>query len=400
MHNLIDSLNFVLEALAKVIGAAQAMADNPEPAYNPAERQENAVLQLNEKNFGENLFTTKEIEKLPKKIKKLFTSGRFASVRRKPNGTYEIRCQINGYHISAASKNLEVAKSKFIRRLSEIDKAPEKKRIPFFKECAAEWLQIKVRTVKPSTYAEYERIVNKDLIPQFSNCLINDISRQKVQDYLFQFIDTGRLKTAGKIYLILKCIFDLACDDFNFVSPMKKIVLPYYEPKKGHCLTPEEEKTLTDYCIAGKDRRVTSALLVLLFFGLRKSELQTIKVFDDSIEVVTSKTLLGRNNVLRRIPFTSEVKKFLQNIDFNAAKTVNLNTLSNVFKKILPNHHPHELRYTFVTRCKECGVNPEIVMLWDGHEEDKSVKASKVDRGYTDFSWAFQLKEAEKVNYS
>ena len=38
-------------------------------------------------------------------------------------------------------------------------------------------------------------------------------------------------------------------------------------------------------------------------------------------------------------------------------------------------------------------------MLWDGHKDDKEVKTSKVDRGYTDYSEEYVLSEAEKVNY-
>ena len=49
--------------------------------------------------------------------------------------------------------------------------------------------------------------------------------------------------------------------------------------------------------------------------------------------------------------------------------------------------------------CKECGVHGELVMLWDGHEEDRSIHSSRIDRGYTDFSDTFQFKEAEKVDY-
>ena len=52
-----------------------------------------------------------------------------------------------------------------------------------------------------------------------------------------------------------------------------------------------------------------------------------------------------------------------------------------------------------VTGGKECGVHGEIVMMWDGHSEDRDVLASRVDRGYTDFSREHQLKEAEKVDY-
>ena len=38
-------------------------------------------------------------------------------------------------------------------------------------------------------------------------------------------------------------------------------------------------------------------------------------------------------------------------------------------------------------------------MLWDGHTQDKDVRTSKVDRGYTDYSEEYLLAEAEKVNY-
>ena len=38
-------------------------------------------------------------------------------------------------------------------------------------------------------------------------------------------------------------------------------------------------------------------------------------------------------------------------------------------------------------------------MLWDGHEFDKDVRTSKVDRGYTQYSDEIYLGEIEKVNY-
>ena len=86
-------------------------------------------------------------------------------------------------------------------------------------------------------------------------------------------------------------------------------------------------------------------------------------------------------------------------VDFEAAKSVNIYKLRSAFKRLFPEHHPHELRYTFITRCKECGVNPEVVMLWDGHSSDKDVRSSVVDRGYTDYSLEFFIAESKKVDY-
>lgn len=180
---------------------------------------------------------------------------------------------------------------------------------------------------------------------------------------------------------------------------MKKIVLPYHESKKGSALTKEEEKKLVEYCRNRKDD-VASALLVLLYFGLRQSELASIKIIDgNTLECETSKERMGRNVTLRYIPFTPMFKKVQDLVDFEKAKNVNAYTLRSAFKRLFPEHHPHELRYTFITRCKECGVSGEVVMLWDGHSGDKDVKTSAVDRGYTDYSKEYILSEAEKVNY-
>ena len=252
-----------------------------------------------------------------------------------------------------------------------------------------------------SFIAEQTHKINNNFNPFtfFAGKRLTEISRATLQNFLFSYTDAGKHRTAEKIQLILRCVFDVAYEDYDLKSPMRKIVLPYREVKSGSALTLEEEKTLIAFCRENISWSASSALLVLLFFGLRKSELKTITVDQESLTCVSSKTLMGRNEQLRRIPFTPNFRKVLPLIDFEKARTTNTSTIDNTLKKIFPNHHTHELRYTFITRCKECGVNPEIVMLWDGHEEDKDVRSSKIDRGYTDFSWSFQRKQAELVDY-
>ena len=87
-------------------------------------------------------------------------------------------------------------------------------------------------------------------------------------------------------------------------------------------------------------------------------------------------------------------------IDFEKVKRTNKDTIRDGVKRIFPNRHAHELRYTFITRSKECGVNPEVVMLWAGHETDNDVKTSKVDRGYTTYSEEYLLSEVRKIDYN
>ena len=225
------------------------------------------------------------------------------------------------------------------------------------------------------------------------------MTRTRIQEYLFHLVDEGKYRTAEKLQLAFNCIFDLAADDLGFVSPMKKIVLPYHESKKGSALTKEEEKTLVDFCIGHKDSEASSALLIMLYFGLRRSELATIRLEENALVCTTSKQRQGRVEVDRRIPFTPVFRRVLPFVDFEKAKNTNVNTIYTTFKRLFPNHHTHELRYNFITRAKEAGCNLEAVMLWAGHSFDKDVKSSAVDRGYTDYSQEYLVQEAQKIDY-
>lgn len=225
------------------------------------------------------------------------------------------------------------------------------------------------------------------------------MTRGIIQEYLFKYIQEGKARTAQKLHLILSCIFDLAAEDLDIKNPMNKIELPYHESKKGSAFTTQEERELVNYCIQNPDAAASSALLILLYFGLRQSELASIRIDNETLTCVTSKQLKGRIEVSRNIPFTPMAKKVLPYIDFEKAKATKQRTIASALKRLFPNHHPHELRYTFITRCKECEVNPEVVMLWDGHSFDKDVKTTEVDRGYTDYSEKYLRKEALKVDY-
>ena len=72
---------------------------------------------------------------------------------------------------------------------------------------------------------------------------------------------------------------------------------------------------------------------------------------------------MGRDVVPRKIPVTPMLRKVLPYIDIDKARQTNLNTINTMIKRLFPHHHTHELRYTFITRCKECGINHELVIV-------------------------------------
>ena len=354
----------------------------------------------------------KEIKRMPEKYRRIFACEDRIIPYRFHKGVYEAHYRRDGFKVFACAKDFKEMREKFTAKLLEQMNGERPLPMPSkgkeaapghsdarFADYLQEWLEIKHKTCKESTVKEYERLSSVNLLPVFGDKAITDISRQELQSYLFRFIDEGKHRTAEKLHQVLCCIFDLACEDLHILSPMKKIVLPYYEPKKGSALTKEEEKTLVEFCIEHKDNEASSALLVLLYFGLRRSELKTISVEDEMLTCTTSKTKMGRSEIKRSIPFTPVFRRVLPYVDFEKAKHTNVNTIYTTFKRLFPHRHTHELRYNFITRAKEAGCNIEAVMLWAGHSFDRDVKSSAVDRGYTDYSKEYLVQEAQKIDY-
>lgn len=364
---------------------------------------------LSEKGRNGFKLTKQEIKTMPESIRKIFIANNYiVNYRITSNGYFEARIRRKGMYIEASGRDFETMRKRFMDRLAAFYGRPSIQQIEetpapvataktvLFRDYGREWLKIKEQTTKPSTFKEYERSFRVDLEPAFGCKPLADITRTDLQNYLFGIVGENKHRKAEKLALMLNCIFDMAAEDYDIPSPMKKVVLPAYQAKKGEALTKDEEARLVNYCKSHKNVEGSDALLVLLYFGLRKSELKSIEIINNQwLQCETSKERLGQNVVFRKIPFTPQARKILPYIDFERAKNTNLNTISTRMKRLLPNHHPHELRHTFISRCKEAGVLSEVVSIWAGH----SLSGTITSTVYTHYSEEFQLKEAEKVVY-
>ena len=249
--------------------------------------------------------TKQEIKRMPENIKKVFIANNFiVNYRITSNGYYEARMRRKNIYIEASGRDFETMRTRFMQRLEAYfnqdfvyNRKDPATPIPMantakFTEYAEEWLSIKEQTTKPSTYKEYLRTYTVDIKPYFENQHIGEITRSQLQKFLFEIVKEGKHRKAEKIALMLNCIFEMAAEDFGIRSPMKNVVLPYYQSKKGKAFTREEEERLVKYCLSHKNLEGTDALLVLLYFGLRKSELKSIKIIDNQwLQCETSKEL-------------------------------------------------------------------------------------------------------------
>ncbi|MBQ0099215.1 MAG: hypothetical protein KBS91_01545, partial [Firmicutes bacterium] len=72
----------------------------------------------------------------------------------------------------------------------------------------------------------------------------------------------------------------------------------------------------------------------------------------------------------------------------------NEQALRKEFKKYCPSKTLKDLRHTFITRARECGVENELVAIWTGHSLGNITSSV-----YTHFSMSYQQEKALKINY-
>ena len=184
-------------------------------------------------------FSKAEIEKLPPVLQKLLE-----------------KCGRNGYNVEVTDKNFSALKEKFLQKLIAADNKKRQSEFPLFKDYAEDWLSVKRRVVKDSTYDGYALQLRRKLIPEFGDFPLNKVQRSAVQNYLFSFSDAGKHRTAHKLKTLLSAIFATAAEDFpTLLNPMRKIVLERYSAKKGKAFTVQEERKIIEFCSARQEKK-------------------------------------------------------------------------------------------------------------------------------------------------
>ena len=82
---------------------------------------------------------------------------------------YQARFRRNGYNVEVADKNFSALKEKFLQKLIAADNKKRQSEFPLFKDYAEDWLSVKRRVVKDSTYDGYALQLRRKLIPEFGD---------------------------------------------------------------------------------------------------------------------------------------------------------------------------------------------------------------------------------------
>lgn len=343
----------------------------------------------------------KELRKMPTKFREIFNLEWLEKhTRQKPNGVYEIRCSINKVPISGSGKTLDVAAEDFIRKLVDLERGTQKKSAEdktLFVDFAEKWfVVVKKPTVKPNTYESFYAAYTTHIKPYFRGKPIKAITPMEIQPLFTKFIRQKKSKTAQTVKVLLNQIFKSAVAERIIPqNPMDGVQVLKHQPKKGTALTLVEER---EFLQSIKGSRYELAFAFLLFGGMRRGELHSVKVDGEFLSVLDGKVRIAQEQTIRKVPITPMLQRYLTGASKSQIKEAlayNIEMLTRYFKVFCPSHHLHELRHTFITRCQECGVPREVVSVWAGHAADKTMTSTV----YTHFADDFMISEGKKVDY-
>lgn len=225
--------------------------------------------------------------------------------------------------------------------------------------------------------------------PVFQERLLKSILPPECQDLLDNLVNIGKERTAEDVYSILNGIFNYAIDNYIIErNPLSAIIRFKHDRKHGTALTKAEEKLLLE-SVKDNPRRLIS-YAVALYTGLRPNEYKTARIEGNFIIAQNSKRK-NKKIEYKRIPITPMLRPYLigvQKLDMLGALQ-----MRDIMKDILPNHILYDLRTTFYTRCKECGIADAARDEFVGHS------LGALGNTYTDLSDEFLLKEGEKFKY-
>ena len=335
---------------------------------------------------------------------------RGSNIYKRKDGRFEGRVPV-GYHDNGKIKYKSVyarTLSEVKEKMSEVHSIKQNQPVSAIKltvcEAAEQWLSAAKLRVKESSYANYENIVKKHILPVLGREMIMNLTTGKLNDFINLKLVSGRLngkgglsaKSVRDIMTVYRSIENYAAREFGIKET--HFTMPKTEKKQMDILTSAERKRLENYLIHNQNK-TNIAVLLCLFTGLRVGELCGLKWEDidfDNAVLYVKRTIQrvsknGKSQVIigtpksktsvRTVPipaFVLDILKNYRNGDFyiitGQSKPTEPRTMQNRFKTILKlcdirNVNFHLLRHTYATVCIEKGFDPKTLSELLGHAD-------------------------------
>lgn len=194
----------------------------------------------------------------------------------------------------------------------EIQNVNTDKKIITMEQLCEQWLDKIQLFVKQSTYAKYEQIIYRHILPLLSYTDVSKINDEAVSDFIRDKMKNGRLdgkgglspKTIQDIFTVLKQILNYACNK-QYIPPLSfDIEKPKAVQKPFSVLTAKQQAKFVLY-LRNHLSLETLGILISLYTGIRVGELCALKWSDLDLQ----SSVLHINKTLQRIKNTDKNAK-------------------------------------------------------------------------------------------
>lgn len=269
------------------------------------------------------------------------------------------------------------------------------------------WLADRQPRVKPSSFARYQTLVYKQLIPALGDIALKDLTAQKLSAFIekkMSLDSNGKLssKTIADILSVLKSALKIAARQYYLpdLNSLFDVKAPVYRQRRIETFSDNETKLITRKVLQAPTID-NLAILLCLNTGLRLGELCALRWEDVDFR---EQTLTVRQNVQRltqngkselviqtpksetsrrTIPLTAEILSLLRThcsqsaYVFGGTKPLEPRTMQYRFNSFLKKNdlkvrNFHALRHSFATRCIAMGADVKTLSEILGHSNIKT----------------------------
>lgn len=274
-----------------------------------------------------------------------------------------------------------------LQRIVEKEHVSEEKNFGEFAQYYFE--MFRKRKVKQSTYKNDYKRLKANILPYFDDIPIKNITPLMCQQLIDQLEDEGKGKTAEEVFSLLNQTFKNAIRHKLIQhNPLDIVIHCKHEREHGIPLTVDEEKQLLNSAV----EPYRTLFAIGLYTGVRPNEYMTVRVIGEMIIAKNSKRHSDKEED-KRIPITPMLRPYIteDTVIYKASPQ----QLRKRFNKIFGDAHKlYDLRTTFYTRCKMCGVAPPARDEFMGHSS-----GDEVEDAYTRLPDEYLIQEAQKLCY-